>query len=283
MDLSRIMPVIRRIASEPLPQFLAIGVALFIAAQLIAGRNARPEIVVDAAQRDYQRHQFRGQFGTDPDPARLDGLLRGYIRDEVLYREAQRLGLDRDDEIIRRRLVQKMEFLLTEGAEVPTPTARELADYHVQHAAEFTQLAATSFELRYFADEGGAGGRNRALAALAGLRQGRAITGDAFAPGDRFTSLDAGEARKLFGDTALVAALTTATVGRWEGPFESGFGWHLLRVTERLPAHTAPLADVEHEVREGWQREAREKAAAERIDALIKRYRVVQVGGASPP
>ena len=283
MNLSRIMPVVRRIASEPLPQFLAIGIAIFLAAQVLAGRNERPEIVVDAAQRDYQRHQFRGQFGGDPDPARLDDLLRGYIRDEVLYREALRLGLDRDDEIIRRRLVQKMEFLLAEGAEVPTPTARELADYHAQHAAEFTQPAATSFEQLYFADDGGAAGRNRAVAALAGLRQGRAVAGDAFAPGERFTSLDAGEARKLFGDTALVGALATAAMGRWEGPFQSGFGWHLLRVTERLPARTAPLADVEQAVREGWLRDAREKAGAARIDALIKRYRVRQVGGASTP
>jgi hypothetical protein len=276
MDLSQIMPVIRRIASEPLPQFLAIGLALFGVSHLYAMRDARPEIVVDTAQRDYQRNQFRGQFGTEPDPARLDELMQTYVRDEALYREGLRLGLDRDDEIIRRRLIQKMEFLAAEGAVVSAPTPEQLAEYHARHAADFTRPAAISFEQRYFSDEGSVSGRARATAALAGLQRGDKTAADAFAPGERFTAMEPDEARKLFGDTPIVAALSRVAPGRWEGPFQSGYGWHLVRVTERSDAHTAALPEVEAEVREAWLREAREKASAERIASVLHRYRVKQ-------
>jgi hypothetical protein len=276
MNLSRMMPVARRIASEPLPQFLAIGLALFGLAHLHGLRDRRPEIVVDAAQRDYQRNQFRGQFGADPDPARLSELLQTYVRDEVLYREALRLGLDRDDEIIRRRLIQKMEFLLTEGADVTSPTPANLAQYLTQHAAEFSRPPVVDFEHRYFADEASHSGRARAQAALPRLQQGAIVPGDAFPPGDHFTAVDPVEARKLFGDTAFVMALASAKPGSWTGPFQSGYGWHLLRVTDRRDASPASLEEVEPELRSAWLREARENAAAARIAALVRAYHVTQ-------
>lgn len=283
MSLPPIMPVVRRIASEPLPQFIAIGLVLFGIAHVIGSRDPRAEIRVDAAQRDYQRNQFRGQFGTDPDPSRLDELLHTYVRDEVLYREALRLGLDRDDEIVRRRLIQKMEFLVAEGATVPAPTAQQLSDYQKRHAAEFAEPGGISFEHRYFADEGATSGRSRAAAALAILRHGGKVEGDVFAPGERFESMAPTDARKLFGDTPLAGALPTAALGHWEGPFQSGYGWHLLRVTARSEVRIAALPDVEDAVRDGWQREARAKSAADRVAALVQRYRVTPVEAGRRP
>ena len=269
MGAFRIMPIIRRFASEPLPQFIAIGLALFAIAHVMAVREARPEIVVDAAQRDYQRNQVRGQFGTEPDPKRLDELLQTYVRDEVLYREALRLGLERDDEIIRRRLIQKMGFLLAEGVAVPAPTREQLGAYLAAHAEAFTQPGSVSFEQQFFSDD-----EARARGALKLLGQGASITADAFTPGERFTGLEHSEARKLFGDTPVAAALATAEVGRWSGPYRSGYGWHLLRVTARQAPVAARLDDVEDGVREAWLREERERASTARIDALVKAWRI---------
>lgn len=272
----RIMPVIRRIASEPLPQFVAIGLVIFGVAHLMAGRDARPEIVVDAAQRDYQRNQFRGQFGTDPDPARLDELLRTHVRDEVLYREALRLGLQQDDEIIRRRLIQKMEFLLAEGTAVPAPTPEQLRAYLAAHAERFTRPGSVSFEQRFFSED-----EARAARALPRIGQGASIASDVFAPGERFEAMDPLDARKLFGDSPFVAALDMAEPGRWAGPYRSGYGWHLLRVTARQGTAMAKIEEVEDAVREAWLRDAREKASAERIEALVKGYRIRVEAGAT--
>lgn len=276
MGAIRIMPIIRRFASEPLPQFVAIGLAVFAIAHAVAQRDARPEIVIDAGQREYQRSQFRGQFGADPDARRLDELLRSHVRDEVLYREALRLGLQQDDEIIRRRLIQKMEFLLAEGVAVPAPTREQLATYLSDHASSFTQPGSVSFEQRYFSED-----EARAVSALQQLTQGRSIASDAFTPGERFEAMDATEARKLFGDSPLVATLATAPLGRWSGPARSGYGWHLVRVTSRQAAEMATLEEVEDAVREAWLREAREKASAARIESLVKHYRIRGDAGAT--
>ena len=273
----RIMPIIRRFASEPLPQFIAIGLALFGFAHLMAGRDARPEIVVDAAQRDYQRNQFRGQFGADPDPERLEELLRTHVRDEVLYREALRLGLQQDDEIIRRRLIQKMEFLLAEGSAVPAPTPEQLRAYLAAHPEGFTRPGSVSFEQRFFSDD-----QARAAEALKRIGQAGSIASDVFTPGERFEAMDPLDARKLFGDSPFVAALDKAEPGRWAGPYRSGYGWHLLRVIARQGPATPAFEDVEDAVREAWLRDAREKASVERIEALVKGYRIrVEAGAAA--
>jgi peptidyl-prolyl cis-trans isomerase C len=276
------MPIVRRIASEPLAQFLVLGLGLFGLAQLISVRHARPEIIVNAAQRAYQRNLYRGQFGTAPDPARLRELIDTYVRDEALYREALRLGLDRDDEIIRRRLVQKMEFLLAEGVDVRAPATADLADYHARHTSEFRRPATVSFQQRYYADAGGRSGRERAQAALGAARAGRTVTGDAFAPGEQFADMDTAQARSLFGDTPLSTARLAAPPDVWSGPFQSGYGWHLVRVTARRDAQLAPLAEVQSAVRDAWLREARETAAAARIAELVRQFRVRRVGEDEP-
>ena len=281
MGAIRIMPIIRRFASEPLPQFVAIGLAVFAIAHAVAQRDARPEIVIDAGQREYQRSQFRGQFGADPDARRLDELLRSHVRDEVLYREALRLGLQQDDEIIRRRLIQKMEFLLAEGVAVPAPTREQLATYLADHASSFTQPGSVSFEQRYFSDDDQTSAQLRADAALKTLSRGGKVRSDAFSPGERFNAVEPTEARKLFGDSAFVAALATSEVGRWTGPYRSGYGWHLLRVTARQAPVMARLDDVEDAVREAWLREAREQASAARIESLVKHYRIRGDAGAT--
>jgi peptidyl-prolyl cis-trans isomerase C len=268
------MTIPRRIAREPLVQFLLLGLLLFGVAQLIQVRRARPVIVVDAAQRDYQRSLYRAQFATEPDPARLRELTDTYVRDEALYREALRLGLDRDDEIIRRRLVQKMEFLVAESVAPPEPTAAQLADYHAQHAEAFRRPATVDFSQRYFADADGHSGRSRAQAALDATRAGHVIRGDVFAPGDDFQAMDTVQARQLFGESPLSTALFAVPPGAWAGPFKSGYGWHLVRVTARSAASVAPLAEVDTAVREAWQREARDAASAARIADLLRQYAV---------
>ena len=84
--------------------------------------------------------------------------------------------------------------------------------------------------------------------------------------------------------TRLKCASCSATHPcQWQGPFQSGYGWHLVRVSERRASHAATLAEVESEVREGWLREARERAAAERLDALVKTYRIRRQDTATQP
>ncbi len=106
-----------RFLREPLLHFLLIGAAIYALFGLLEGDRYNKggtgsEIVVTAGRIDSLRNQFTRARQRPPTDQELDGLIRNFIREEVFYREAVAMGLDRDDTVVRRRLRQKLEFLL---------------------------------------------------------------------------------------------------------------------------------------------------------------------------
>ncbi len=133
---------------EPLLHFLLIGAALFAASRWLV---PSAHIVVGPAQIEHERQVFRQQFGQDPDRAMLERLIEAWIRDEALYREAQRLGLAEGDEIVRRHLVEKMELLLR-ATPPPEPAATELEAYRAAHAERYSQPGLNAVDAAVRAD-----------------------------------------------------------------------------------------------------------------------------------
>ena len=115
---------------EPLLHFLAAGAAIFLLYRLVGGGEEGPrEIVVSEAQIESLAEGFARTWMRPPTAAEIRGLVDDYVREEVYYREAMTLGLDRDDTVIRRRLRQKMEFVSDDVASVREPTDAELQAY----------------------------------------------------------------------------------------------------------------------------------------------------------
>jgi hypothetical protein len=265
-------------------QFLAIGAAIFALAHLVqhSAERSRERIVVDNALIRRLAQLYQVQTGLRAGPDEVNSLVSSYIHEEALYREALKLGLDQDDEIIRRRLVQKMEFLnsdLTPGA---VPTDSELHRYFVVHASEFAVPATVSFTHLYFSADhrGEEGARLAAAAALQALspqqRAARGAAGDPFPLQSSYAELSEVELAQIFGDTPLVAALFTVPEGRWCGPFRSGYGWHLVFVTRRVPLREATFEGVKAQVLSAVE-EARRRLAQERWSREIEsRYTIVR-------
>ena len=86
---------------------------------------------IDVTEADVVRltQQFEATVRRPPSESELSGLIDGYIREEVLVREARALSLDRDDAIVRQHLAQKMQFLLESDAEAAVATDAELRAY----------------------------------------------------------------------------------------------------------------------------------------------------------
>src|SRR3954471_6794158 len=148
----------RQVAREPLVHFALIGAAIFAGAHVVESwqRQRQTTIVVDAPLRDRLAKLYRAQFGVAPSTGQLEIVVDDYIDDEVLYREALRLGLGDDDEIVRRRLIQKLEFLQRDSAAGIDPSAAELRAYYAAHPELFAAAARVSFSQRYFSpDRGG--------------------------------------------------------------------------------------------------------------------------------
>jgi hypothetical protein len=269
----------RRLVREPLVLFALIGAAIFALAHVVEQRKQEAEraIGLDAGLSARLANLYRTQFGVSPAPAQLQVIVDDYIDDEVVYREALRLGLDQDDEIIRRRLIQKLEFLQRDSiASIGTGQA-DLRTYYEAHPQLFSVGARVSFTHAYFnPDRGGdAQALSRAHEARVQLRAGRAVDDDAFPLEQEYSALTRDEAVRLFGASGFVDALFAAPTNEWSEPVRSGFGWHLVKVTAADPARVLPLEAVLPDVRAAYLHDATARARRAQLDALRARYHVV--------
>src|SRR5678809_1377522 len=138
---------VKRLFSEPLIQFLILGLLLFLLTSYIRQhRNTQSrEIIVDNERIGMMVMNYKTQTGDLPNKQQLDAMIDLYIREEISYREAKKIGLDRDDEIIRRRLSQKFDFLQTDLLQTVSPTEEDLKQFYNNNPALFRIDATVSF------------------------------------------------------------------------------------------------------------------------------------------
>jgi len=271
-----------RILREPLLHFFAIGLVLFLAGQAWRDAHDRRRIVVTPERVAELSEKYRLQFGSAPSPEELKTVVDRYVREEALLREGLALGLDRDDEIVRRRIAQKVEFLNQDRALPRAPSDAQLETWFKAHAADYVTPVRTSFTQLYFSPDRPGDTQARAAAALAALKGGaspEAVDADPFPDQSSFVRLAPAEARRLFGDSEMARGLEAAPVGAWSGPYRSGYGWHLVRADAREAAGRPAFAAVKDQVREDYMADAQRQANEEAIGRLVARYKVVVEGG----
>lgn len=268
-----------RILREPLLHFLLLGSAVHVAANHFNRDDARYRIDAGAAQRARLAELYRQQYGTPPTRSELQQIVEQYVRSEILYREGLAMGLAENDEIVRRRVVQKIEFVNEDLDDEPGVDPAELARYFEQHRLRYTVDAAVSFEHLYFSANSAGDARNRALTVLHSLQRGEGTpAGDVFSAGRKFNLMTRTQANVLFGDSDLSSELFAAPLGGWVGPFKSGYGWHVIRIAVREPPRPAELAEVRSRVQADFRAQRRERANSLAFQKIAKKYRVVTDG-----
>ena len=279
---------LRRILAEPLTHFVIAGFALFLAGRMYQTETDVHRIVVTPAHVNQLANDYALQFGGRPDAPTLNALVQRDIHDEVLFRQGLALKLDQGDAIVRRRVVQKMQFTLQDLHPPAEPTEAELQAYYAGHAAHYAAPAKVSFSHIYFSsDKGGdAAAKVRAEAALKVLPAGvtRAPErGDAFPDLYDFSAYEPEQIYRLFGRTPFSEAALTTPAGHWVGPLHSGYGWHLLYVDSRQAAEHPPLAAVRDAVRSDYLQEAQDKANDTAFARLARDFHVVRADKAKAP
>jgi len=272
--------LLKKLSREPLVHFLLLGTVLFAAHGALVKRDAsEPEkIVVSQFRIDHLTEGFARTWLRAPTAAELEGLIRDYIREEVYYREAMAMGLDRDDTIIRRRLQQKLEFLSENITDPTPPTDEELRAFLQNHPDQFRSQRRFSFRQVYLSLE-----RHRdSLAGDTGelLRQLKSSnSSDTSGLGDpsllehRFANVEATEVAKQFGEK-FASALSDLPLGEWQGPVESSYGIHLVFVDERTERRSPALEDVRDAVRRELLNVRRLESNKKFYDGLRKRYTI---------
>ncbi len=274
---------IARAAREPLLHFVALGAALFAGHALLnpgtVGRRTT-QIDIGPSELAWITTTWTQQYRRPPTEAELAALVDDYVREEVLYREALAMGLDRDDIIIKRRMVQKMAFLSEDAATREPATRAELERYFAAHRERYRLPPRVTFTHVFFStDRRGAVVRSDADRVLATLRRPGAPErapelGDRFMLQYDFAARSAEELGQLFGFAFAESLLALPDVRDWQGPLVSSFGLHLVKIHSRDPGRMPTLAEVAGVVTEDLDRERRDAANRERFASLRARYTV---------
>ncbi len=263
---------ISRWLREPLIQFLVLGAAL----AAVYGWTAAPprRIVLSNDTIQGLRQEYLRRNGRLPGAAEEAAMVQHFVDDEILYREALAQGLDRGDIIVRRRLVQKMEFMLEGLDPVPAPADLELQAYLDAHVERYTIPDRVALTHVYVSNERhGREGEALALELRRRLLAGddAAALGDPFIRGRRFELQTERQLAGIFGD-AFARELMSLPEAEWSPPLRSSYGWHLVRVDERRPGHIPALADVQPAVRRDWEAERRADMDHTALERLRRRY-----------
>lgn len=269
----------RRWWQEPLLWFAVTGIALFwINAQFNAD-NSNSRIEVGPLVEQRISDQWQVQMGRQPSSEELQGLVDQWIKEEVYYREALRLGLDANDTIVRRRLVQKLTFLTEDVATAEEPSEAELTAHYEQNSEQYQQPARYSFRHRYFSADRRTEAEAEAKAALQTLTnapaQGDATRnlGDPFMLQLAFAERSQRQIADLFG-REFGDKLPTQAVDTWTGPIRSAYGWHLVYITAVLEARQQPLAEVRERVAADLTLNKRQSANERYYQDLLSSYDV---------
>jgi peptidyl-prolyl cis-trans isomerase C len=276
---------LRRWLREPLLQFLLIGLALFVVYDTLhptADAKSEPNRIVLTPD-DFEQLgvTWLAQGRPPPDPEQMQNLVELKVREEVLYREALALGLDKDDEIVKRRLAQKMDFL-AEGASVNNdPPADTLRLWFRDNQQRFSLPARVSFRHLYFSpDQRGEHSREDAVRVMAqlagkpGYWEGAAALGDPFMDQDYYGDRSVEDLAKLFG-LNFAQDIAGLKPGAWQGPVESGYGWHLVFIDTFVPGRVPAFEEIEPEIKAEWIEEQRLEAKRKAYETMRARYQVV--------
>lgn len=275
---------VRQLVTEPLLHFFVVGALLFAVFSVLnpAGMRSEQEILVSQAQVASLSLQFERIWQRPPTESELQSLIDAWIREEVLYREGMAMGLDRDDQVIRRRIAQKMMLFADSLTEIE-PSEEQLQLWLNDNAARYRLPDTYTLQQVYFDGERPALEQQQAIAeALGQLRSGALTAADVGDPILLPASLDAAaniEIGRIFGDE-FVAGLRSLPVGEWAGPVRSTYGMHLVWIAAHEPGRAAVMAEVRDAVLRDFYSEQAERLTEAFYEALKSRY-TVQLEAAS--
>ena len=274
---------IRTLLGEPMLHSLLIGIALFTGYHWMAPVDSDGRrIVITQGVVDDLVTQHVAAKGREPSSTELNHLIESYVHDEILYREGVKLGLERDDIVVKRRVRQKIEVIAEEDASTRTPTDADLSAYLTANQARFVQPAILTFEQVFLgASTSGPEVVQAVAVARAALQNGTdpVELGKPTLLPHRMSETPADLVARDFG-TSFAAALEKVPVGEWAGPIDSSFGAHYVRVSERTPAVAPQLAAVrDHVVRE-WENERRQRARTDAYARMRGEYEISMVANA---
>ena len=271
---------------EPLIHFFILGLAVF---GLHAALDRKPEatvkdpylVEVSSADIEWMRTMFNKRMGREPTVQDLRRQVNQLIREQILSREAIEMGLDEGDIVVRRRLVQKVEFLFKDLSDMTEPAEDDLRKYFLENRRKYETSARMTFTQLYFSIESrGVEGAKQAAQTLIkedGDPHRVPTLGDASILSPVCTQCSVKEIRNRFG-MDFAEAVKNLGPGSWNGPVKSAYGFHAVYIHERQDTKLPKFRDIIDRVKNDWMSEKREENTRRVYGEIRSRYRVLLEG-----
>jgi peptidyl-prolyl cis-trans isomerase C len=277
--------MIGRWLREPLLHFLLLGVALFVVSGYVhrgrSGVESSREVALTLDDLQQLDIYFESQWRRPPTPEEFNHLVENKVQEEVLYREALAMGLDKDDTIVKRRMVQKMQFLAEDVGAAHEPATAELKIWYEKNGEKFALPARATFRHVYFSfDRRGQRAHDDAVEALAKIAgqpedsKLAASLADGFMFQDYYGDRASEQLAKEFGPT-FAQGLFQLKPGSWQGPVESGYGWHLVWIESVTPGRIPAFEEVEPDVKTAWLADQKNEAWRKAYESMRAKYTVL--------
>jgi hypothetical protein len=271
---------LKKFLSNPLLHFLLIGASLFLLYDRVKPSiGGQDTIIVDDEQVERGIELFRKEWGRPPSKEELEGIVDRQIQQEVLYRQALKMNLDHNDELVRRRMEQKLNFITNDLAAMETPSDDTLKAYMTAQGDKYLLPEKRSFLHIYFNPDKRAQARRDASELLARLPvpdahpESRLSQGDPFPFLQRIEDMDRKAIAGQMGDD-FADSLMTVAPGQWAGPLVSGFGTHLVYVTDRKPAAAPAWEQVRADVLRDYRYDRSQAVNRKVYEDFRKQYKV---------
>lgn len=268
---------IKRYIKEPLIHFLVFGGLIFLYYHLSDQKYEEAEsydILIDKRNISHLKTTYQLNWNKEPDQETLDELIEEEILTEIYLREAKRLNMHQDDEIIRRRLKQKFEFLLADISTNITPTRDDLENYYKQNQNKFLSEKKISFRHFYYSYE------NKNV-----QPDLESLSSDIKTPDNHENSnfhipsiqsnKDKFDINRTFGNAFAEAIFAIDKTGWLRNDIKSGFGNHLVYIEGIESSTVIPYEKAENRIRKKWMMDQQQKANAQIKEELLAKYNVV--------
>ena len=269
---------------EPLLHFMFIGAAIYLLYAVFAEPAAEKTdktVVVRSGEIEWMNTAWQKRWNRPPTTEELDGLIKQYIKETVLYREALTMGLNKHDQVIRRRLAQKLEFLARDLVALTPPTEEELQAYFMEHQEYYSEPTLFTFS-QVFIDPDKRGDATlddaeKIKAAL--IAMGENIDdvnelGDNLMLQNYYPEKDQAEIEKQFG-SGFAESLVELSPGQWHGPVLSGYGVHLVYLHSIVEPPAIVLEDVHERVTLDWETEKGIELNQQFYESLREQYTII--------
>lgn len=281
---------VKSLFRDPFVHFIILGSVVFTVFSSVNNDDTEGKTIVVSTM-DVARlvSQWQTQYSRPPTKEQTAAIVDQFVQQEILYREARKLNLGEDDVIIRRRMVQKYQFLSEDMLEVPVPTDAQLSAFFEANKTRYIISPKTSFYHIYFGEDFNRGSdellkaEDKALRTISKLNSSSAEEnqwrdyGDAFMLQREYAARSDQDIAELFG-RAFSASLGRQVENQWVGPIQSAYGWHAVKIVGRTALHQQSLAAIKDDVFADYAADERRRVSAEFYQKTKNQYTVVLDG-----